>query len=259
MPDFSKVQLNSGDRALAAGGTQSGKSTLCAGSMDYPFTESLCGDWVSRYCNDRDNGRLCIVDSKPRFHAAYRVDGLSDNRRYRNWGYGPAIPGSTRVAPGDVDGFWRAMRMSNVVIIQTDTVDAEAAKVMQLVELFRKTAGRNRKRAIFFDEIMDFYNQQGSPLRGCGNVAVRCARAGAERDLTSLFATQRAKGIPTQLWELLNKLYLFRLDLVQDLTRIREAGIPPTMLPPEEDHIFYFWDKRYRQTVNGPYILEMAA
>ena len=129
------------------------------------------------------------------------------------------------------------MRMSNVVIIQTDTVDAEAAKVMQLVELFRKTAGRNRKRAIFFDEIMDFYNQQGSPLRGCGNVAVRCARAGAERDLTSLFATQRAKGIPTQLWELLNKLYLFRLDLVQDLTRIREAGIPPTMLPPEEDHV----------------------
>lgn len=255
---FQHIALDSGDRAFAAGGTQSGKSTLCAGSTDYPFTDSLCGDWVSRYGNDRDNGKLCIVDSKPRFHAAYTTNGLSDNRRYRNWGYGPAIPGSTRVAPGDVEGFWRAMRLSDIVIIQTDTVDADAAKVIQLVELFRKTSGRNRKRLIYFDELMDFYNQQGSPLRGCGNVAVRCARAGAERDLTSLFATQRAKGVPTQLWELINKLYLFRLDLWPDMARIRESSIPSDMLPPEEDHLFYFWAKSKRRIVEGPLQLEVA-
>ena len=257
MVAFNRLALVTGDRAFAAGGTQSGKSTLCAGSPDYPFKDSLCGQWLATYGNNKDNGRLLIVDSKPRFRAAYRPDGLSDARRYKNWGYGPEIPGSTRVDAGDVDGFWRAMRLSRIIIVQTDSVDTEAPKVMQLVELFRKTSGKNRKRLVFFDELMDFYNQSGMPLRGCGNVALRCARAGAERDLTALYATQRAKGVPTQLWELINKLYLFRLDMLHDLDRIRESGIPMEMWPPEEDHIFRYWTKRDRRHVYGPYALTM--
>lgn len=257
MVAFNRLALVTGDRGFAAGGTQSGKSTLCAGSPDYPFEDSLCGQWLATYGNNKDNGRLLIVDSKPRFRAAYRPDGLSDARRYKNWGYGPEIPGSTRVDAGDVDGFWRAMRLSRTIIVQTDNVDTEAPKVMQLVELFRRTSGKNRKRLVFFDELMDFYNQSGMPLRGCGNVALRCARAGAERDLTALYATQRAKGVPTQLWELINKLYLFRLDMLQDLGRIRESGIPVEMWPPEEDHIFRYWTKRDRRHVYGPYALTM--
>ena len=242
---------------MAAGGTQSGKSTLCAGSDDYPFSQTLCGQYLAQY--GATGAKLCIVDSKPRFHAAFRVDGLSDNRRYRDWGYGPPIPNSTRVDPWDVRGFDRAMRMSPIVIIQTDTVDRDAPGVMLLVDRFRRTSGKKHKRMVFFDELMDFYNQSGMPLRGCGNVALRCARAGAERDLTSLFASQRAKGIPVQLWELLNLLYLFRLDMEQDLARIREAGIPREMVPPEDDHLFKFWTKRSRREVFGPYKLRTTA
>jgi hypothetical protein len=258
MVAFDRIALISGDRAFAAGGTQSGKSTLCAGSPEYDFTNSLCGNWVTRYHNDSDNGRLLIIDSKPRFRAAFRVDGISDSRRYRNWGYGPEIPGSTRVSAGDIEGFWRAMRMSPIIIIQTDRVDVEAPGIMQLVELFRGTSGKKRKRLVYFDELMDFYNQSGMPLKGCGNVALRCARAGAERDLTALYATQRAKGVPTQLWELINKLFLFRLDLLQDLGRIRESGIPDDMWPPEEDHLFKFWTKQDRKHVYGPYALTIG-
>jgi hypothetical protein len=259
MVAFANIALQSGDRALATGGTQSGKSTLCAGSPEYRFDLTLCGDYVRKYNNTADNGKLLIVDSKPRFRAAWRIDGLRDARRYKDWGYGPEIPNSTRVDPGDFAGFKRALAMSPIIIVQTDRVDLEAPSVMALVDRFRRTAGRKHKRMVYFDELMDFYNQSGQPLKGCGNVALRCARAGAERDLTSLFATQRAKGIPPQLWELINKLYLFRMDLEQDMTRVREAGVPPTLWPPEEDHIFKFWTKKARREVYGPYALKMAA
>jgi hypothetical protein len=255
MVSFDRLRLESGDRALCAGGSQSGKSTLCAGSPEYPFRSSLVGEWVARFCNPRDKGKAMIVDSKPRFRAAFRPDGLPDGRRYRDWGYGPEVPASSRVDPGDVHGFERAMKLSDVLILQTDAVDREAPGVMAIVERFRKTSGRSHKRLVYFDETMDFYNQSGTPLAGCGNVALRCARAGAERDLTALYATQRAKGIPPQLWELITKLYLFRLDLEGDMARIREAGIPKAMHPPAEDHQFFFWTKRARREVYGPYRL----
>jgi hypothetical protein len=253
---FDRLALVTGDRAAAAGGTQSGKSTLCAGSPEYPFRQTLCGEWVATYCNPKDKGKLLIVDSKPRFRAAYRPDGLSDSRRYKDWGYGPAIPNSTRVDPGDIQGLYRAMNLSDIIIVQTDSIDRDAPLVMRTVEAFRRTAGKKHKRLVYFDELMDFYSQSGMPLRGCGNVALRCARAGAERDLTTLYAFQRAKGIPPQLWELLNKLYLFRMDLETDMTRIREAGVPREMVPPEEDHIFLFWTKKERRRVFGPYSLK---
>src|ERR1700721_4886999 len=145
MVAFDRIALISGDRAFAAGGTQSGKSTLCAGSPEYDFTNSLCGNWIARYNNDSDNGRLLIIDSKPRFRAAFRVDGISDARRYRNWGYGPEIPGSTRVNAGDIDGSWRAMRLSPIVIIQTDRVDVEAPGVMNLVNFLGENPARKVK------------------------------------------------------------------------------------------------------------------
>lgn len=259
MVSFDRIALVSGDRGILAGGTQSGKSTLGAGSPDYPFRLSLVGQWVARYCNKKDKGKALIVDSKPRFRAAFRPDGLSDSRRYKDWGrYGSLVPGSTRVEPGDREGLIRAMNLSDVIIVQTDSIDRDAPRVMALVEIFRRTAGVNHKRLVYFDELMDFYNQSGMPLRGCGNIAVRCARAGAERGLTSLFAMQRTKGVPIQLWELINKLWLFRLDLDKDMDRIREAGVPRGLTPPQEDKRFIFWTKIARRVFFGPYTLRVG-
>jgi hypothetical protein len=260
MVSFDKLQLISGDRAILAGGSESGKSTLGAGSKDYAFRDSLVGQWVARYCNSTDRGKACIVDSKPRFRAAYNDAGLSDSKRYRDWDYGQQIPGSTRVEPGDFQGLERAMKLSDIVIIQTDAVDQEAARVIALVERFRRTSGGKHKRLVYFDELMDFYNQSGMPLRGTGNVAVRCARSGAERSLTSLFAMQRTKGVPVQLWELITKLYLFRLDLEDDMKRIRESGVPLGLTAPVDDHVFKYWNKKTdRRHWYGPYTLTMRA
>jgi len=258
MTTFDRITLISGDRAIAAGGTQTGKSTLAAGSPEYEFKDTLLGDWIRRYANKNDGGKCLIVDTKPRFHAAHNIMGLSDNRRYKRWDYGPEIPNSTRVDPGNLQDFERAMNLSDIIIVQSDEVDKDAPLMLALVVKFIKSAGLKHKRFVYFDEIMDFYTQTGNPVRGCGNIALRCARAGAEKGVTVLYASQRCKGIPSQLWELINKLYLFRLDMGQDLQRIRECGIPYNMIPPEIDHIFKFWTKKERRQVYGPYRLRLS-
>lgn len=255
MVAFNRISLRNADRGLATGGTQSGKSTLCAGSPTYRFEDSLCGEWLARY----PDGQLLIVDSKPRFRAAFNVNGLPDQRHYREWDYGPAIPNSTRVDAGDVEGMNRAFKTCRIVIVQTDSVDVNAAAMCRVIEAFRNGVTRKHHRMVFVDEVMDFYTQSGMPLRGCGNVILRCLRAGAERGFTSLLATQRAKGIPPQFWELINKLYLFRMDFEPDMKRVREAGVPPQMIPPEDNHRFLFWTKQARKNVYGPYTLPIAS
>lgn len=268
---FESFSMRNGDRALCAGGSQSGKSTLCAGSPEYPFHLTLCGEYLTRY----PKAQLMIVDSKPRFRAAFRPDGISDRHRYKNWNYGPAVPNSTRVDPWDITGLERALRTSRIVIVQTDSVDRDAAGVVACIEHFRKTVSKNHPRMVYVDEVMDFYNQSGMPLRGTGNTILRCARAGAERSFTTLLAAQRTKGIPTQLWELINKAYLFRMDLLSDMQRIAEVGAPvkytenikratlgmPPVVgsfwPPQQDYLFEYWTKDARQTAWGPYALQM--
>lgn len=271
MVAFNRLSLRNGDRALCVGGSQSGKSTLCAGSPNYPFEYSLCGEYLNHY----PDAQLLIADSKPRFRAAFRPDGISDARRYREWSYGPAVPGSTRIEPWDVAGMDRALRTCRIVIVQTDSIDRDAAGVVACIEHFRRTVKKSHKRIVYVDEVMDFYTQSGMPLRGTGNVILRCARAGAERSFTSLLGAQRCKGIPPQFWELINKLYLFRMDMMTDMQRIAESGapvqysanirravkgeppMPGTLWTPEDDFLFNYWTKDARRKAWGSYKLQM--
>jgi hypothetical protein len=253
MVAFDSIDLRNADRAILLGGTQSGKSTLAAGSLDYAFPNTLCGQYLARY----PNAQLLIADTKPRFRAAYQLTGMSDSRHYKDWRHGPAVPDSTRIDPWDIRGLERALNTCRIAIVQTDSIDRDAPGVAAIIEHFRKGVGRKHKRMVFIDELMDFYTSNGTPMRGCGNIILRCARAGAERDLTSLFGSQRAKGISPQLWELINKFYLFRMDLLTDLDRMHSAGIPRSMVPPEEDYRFRYWTKLERLQVYGPYSLTM--
>ena len=273
MVSFSAISLRNGDRALLAGGSQSGKSTLAAGSLEYPFHLTLCGDWLTRY----PDGLLLLADSKPRYRAAFRADGLSDAKMYKNWAHGPVVPGSTRVGPWGVQDMMRAFRTCRIVIVQSDAIDRDAAGVVAVIEAFRRMTTKKHKRMIYVDETMDFYNQSGMPLRGTGNVILRCARAGAERDLTTLLGAQRCKGIPPQFWELINKLYLYRMDMLTDMQRIAECGgpvmynsnmklstlgkppMPHSLWPPEADYLFRYWTKAARRQAWGPYTLHLAS
>lgn len=282
MASFGSISLRNGDRAFCEGGSQSGKSTLCAGAPEYPFADTLCGEWLARY----PTGQLLIADTKPRFRAAYSANGMSDHRHYKNWDHGPVIPDSTRIDPYDIAGMERALRTCRIVIIQTDAADRDAAGVVACIEYFRRTVNKKHKRMIYIDECMDFYTQSGTPLKGTGNVILRCARAGAERNITSLLGAQRCKGLPPQLWELINKCYLFRMDMISDMERIAGVGapvslrenlalinannrrrsegkaelptpVPGSFWPPEEDYLFIYWTKAARRKVWGPYHLIM--
>jgi hypothetical protein len=255
MVAFNRIGMRNGDRALCEGGTQSGKSTLCAGSPIYRFEDTLCGEYLANY----PDAQLLIVDTKPRYRAEFDVNGLSDKRHYKEWAHGTYIPGSTRIDPWDIQGMMRAFNIGRIVIVQTEAVDRDAAGVVACIEHFRRHVNRKHKRMVYVDEVMDFYTQSGTPLKGTGNIILRCARAGAERHFTTLLGAQRLKGIPPQLWELINKFYLFRMDLESDMGRAYEAGVPRDMTPPEEDYLFKFWTKTSRHKVYGPYHLRVRS
>ena len=244
------LSINSHDRVIIAGGSESGKSTLAAGSKDYPFQKSILGIFARNY----PNAKILIVDTKPRFRANFDVRGLSDKSHYKKWVPGATILGSTRIEPGNLRDLDLAMSRSNIIICQSDKIDEEAGEVATTIDAFRAQSDNNNSRLVYFDEVMDFYTSNGTPVRGSRNILIRCSRAGAERNLSTVFSTQRLKGIPPQYFELATKIYLFRLDYLPDYKRLAESGAPPDFMPPLENHLFKVWDKnKDRKAVYGQF------
>lgn len=229
-----------GDRGIIAGGTRAGKSALAGGAKHIPWSLSLLADFATRY----PSGRILIADTKPRFRAEWTADGLSASRLYKKWSYGPSIPGSIYVPPGDTLALDRAWRRGRIAICQG--TDEDARKIAYVMRAFTDTGTGKRPILLYVDEAMDFYGPTGLPKPGSGNPILQGMRAGGERAVSVLIATQRAKFISSQLWELLERLYLFRLEMEGDMKRIREMGVPLWLEPPEENHVFRYWTKLER-------------
>ncbi len=251
--ELSQISLRStsgeGDRGILCGGTRAGKSALASGSNDIPFESTLLGDFHRRY----PSGRILIADTKPRFRAQWTSDGLSAARVYKKWRYGAAIPGSILVEPGDAVGLERAWRRGRIAIVQ-GTAEM-AAPIAWTMRDFTDSGDGKRPLLLYADEAMDFYGPTGLPKPGTGNPILQGMRAGGERAVSVLIATQRAKFISGQLWELLERLFLFRLELPGDMKRIAEMGVPPGLTAPLENHVFKFWTKLDRDRIWGPYRL----
>lgn len=251
---LSQISLRSsrgeGDRAILCGGTRSGKSALAAGSPEIPFRLSLLGDYHHRY----PRGRILIADTKPRFRAEHLPDGRSAARLYRKWRYGPTIPGSVYVPPGDLLALERAWRRDRIAICQ-GTID-DVAPIASVLHKFISQGDGRRELLVYLDELMDFYGPTGLPKPGTRDPALHAMRAGGERGVSVLAATQRSKFVSGQLWELLERLYLFRQDSAADMKRIREMGVPPELEPPRENHLFRYWTKADREHIWGPYRLQ---
>jgi len=238
------ISLRRGERMLLAGGTGSGKSTLA---------EPLIADFHTRYAK----GQVLILDTKPRFRAQWELTGLSARWRYRRWDHGPVMPGSVLVHhAADLTSAWRLGH--RIAIVQTEGGE-ELARLCAVAEQFYRTARASVPRLLVVDEMLDFYTATGAPRAGTSNVLVRVARAGRERGLGALNCAQRLKGFPGQILETMSKCALFRLDYSTDVVRLRECGAPPTFLPPEDDHLFYYWTKLARARVYGPYRLAADA
>lgn len=83
--------------------------------------------------------------------------------------------------------------------------------------------------------------------KGGDDAILRSARAGRERGVSLLFASQRVKGIPIQIVSEMTKLYGFGLDVVDDQKRLEDFGYPYRKYPlPDDNYIFRYWDKTHR-------------
>lgn len=237
------------DRGIAVGGTGTGKSTLCE-------------EIVKRALEDYPTLRALILDSKPRFQGAHETSGRSAAHRYESWDHGTAIPDSfvlpRRNMGKALADVWRYG--GRVAIAQTpdgpESVD-DLLELLGAAQAFLKEARASRPQLLFVDEVMDFFSISGHPV-GNNNVILRYSRAGRERGCGSLVATQRPRGIPVQLVQEANKLYLFKLRNINDVDRLEEFGSPGLLEPnvPKENRWFYYLDHEQPGTA-GRYRLQL--
>lgn len=236
------------DRGLALGGTGVGKSTVCEELIDTAM-------------NDHAKLQVLILDTKPRFRAQWELNGTSAAKRYKNWDHGAPIANSYAINLDDPTfGFANAWKLgARITIAQSDNA-ADFGRILEAAEVFYAGARASVPRLIYADEVMDFFTMQG---RAVGNnwVLLKSARAGRERGLGCLYASQRAKGIPLQLVQELSQLYLFMLDNVYDIEQlVKVGGVPADIVEyiPEDPYDFYYWN-RYNKGFNGTYRLKMEA
>ena len=222
------------------GGTGSGKSTL---------SERL----FLQFRRDFPTSRVLILDSKPRFRAEWTPQGIKATRRYRSWDHGPLVPDSVAVHTlAEFDEVWS--RDYPVIVAQVTDENDDVGPLTEIAQRFFRRSRASVPQLLVVDEGMDFYTESASPVKGSLPSIKRTSRAGRERGMALLFCSQRSRNIPVQIMSEMSKLYLFRLDFVNDTKRLMEMGAPD-MDCPEDDHLFYYWTKTNRKTVYGPYKL----
>lgn len=230
------------DRAICIGGAGSGKSTLA---------DELGADWDARY-EGVDGSRL-LLDVKPRYRAEHLASGTSAARKYKRWAHGAPVARSMLVdTPEDLDLAWRTNH--RVAVAQGDS-DADIPRLLAIAERYLKDARASRPQLLHVDEMLYFFGPSGQP-KGRSDVLKRYVVGGRERGVGSLMCSQRTKGFPPSVLEEVNRLYLFRLDYIDDVKRLREMGAPvePEDVPRVE-HEFKYWYKRDYETLWGPYKL----
>lgn len=230
------------DRAICVGGAGSGKSTLA---------DRLGEDWDERY--SAVDGRRLILDVKPRYKAEKAATGASAARRYKHWAHGAPVRGSMLVEePGDLELCWSTGH--RVAIAQGDG-DEDIPRLLSIARAYLKGARANRPQLLHVDEMLYFFGPTGQP-KGGSDVLKTYVVGGRERGVGTLMCSQRTKGFPPSVLEEVNRLYLFRLDFVDDVKRLREMGAPVDVEDiPREEHYFRYWYKRDYDTLWGPYKL----
>lgn len=215
------------ERALVAGGTGSGKSTLLA-------------KMLAAVRQREPRSQHLILDSKPRFRADWQLNGVK--ARYPGMDHGEHIPGSVIVEePEDLALAWK--RDYNVAVAQIHPWEDEPQRLSWIAQRFYETARSSQPRYLWVDETLDFYGPTGVKIKGSSPAILKTNREGREKGMALVCASQRIKGIPVQLKAEISRLYLFRLDIVDDVKFLGEMGVPKGLEAPEDNHEFYFWQK----------------
>jgi hypothetical protein len=223
------------ERGFIVGGSGSGKSTLLERIQ-------------ARVLTDYPKAPMLLLDTKPRFRAERELNGASAAHRYKHWDYGSPIPGSVVLDYRERNyGMQLAQDLGARIWIFQDEREAVRPLMLDAAEwFFAHAKGPRLPRLLVVDETLDFFSRNGYPVKGASSdILLRVARAGRERGVLGLFATQRPSGIPPQLYVEATKVYLFRLDRDEDVkTLIANGAMPRDTWPPEEDRIFKYYDKR---------------
>lgn len=230
METMKEIALLKAERGFLVGRSGSGKSTLA---------EKLIDQFWQQY----RTSRVLIADTKPRFMPEFQLTGLPARSLYRKWDHGAFIPNSMLLTPGmNLSAVWKHCR---IAVVQTKSPN-EIGYTVACIEEFIESARAGRPQLVYIDEGLDFFLRNGM-ARGGSDAVLRIARAGRERGIALLFASQRVKGVPLQIVSEMTKLYGFGLDVADDQKRLEDFGYPYRKYPlPDDNYIFRFWDKKHR-------------
>jgi DNA helicase HerA-like ATPase len=220
-------------RAYLVGQTGTGKSTLL---------EVLMKEYQLAYKDIGKAVRTLIIDTKPRFRAEYELNGFGTrlSKRYAKWGHGSGfIPGSI-VLPragryaNELDQVFRLGYSTAIVQCEKEE---EWSAGSEMARIFYERYSSHIPRLLIVDELADFYR-----FRSIGDIFQRVARNGRERNVAFIAGSQRPRKVPVEIMSEMSRLYMFRLDFMEDIKHVWEFGIPRGTMKPN-GYSFYMYDR----------------
>lgn len=218
--------MEPGQRGVCIGQTGCGKSTLST-------------ELVKRFLQDFPNARVLIVDSKPRYRATHKRNGIG--LHYPKWAKGDTINGS--IAIHNAESLMPAFRFSRCVILQSlhpnahEVSDFEEEAFEASRKLFR-SSHETSPTLLYVDEYYDLIT--GGGLSGHTDRRVlQVIRAGRERYMSALISTQRPRSIPLPTLTEATKYYIFTLEYEEDIEYMRKHGPKLVHTPHGYNFVFY--------------------
>lgn len=227
------IAMHKSDRGILIGANGTGKSTLA-------------DEILTRFREEYPDGRIAVLDTKPRWRATRKADGTGVRRMYSAMAKGDTIPGSVSMSSMDQWNLaWnRDTNPSQTVIVQRldGTHDTNVRFQVLFAERFFKTQRDSRPSLLYLDEGMDFFGPNAG-ARGGSDIVQRCFRAGREKGLATLIGVQRPVGINKQCLTETNWCALFRINNTEDVKTLWDMGWPKNQPPPTYDqpHCFRLW------------------
>jgi hypothetical protein len=222
------------------GETRTGKSTLA---------NALIDQWARHDAA----ARILIVDTKPRFRAAWDLTGVRADHRYRHWRQGAYVPHSVRLPPlcsvREMRQGWDIARTitpkgRGLILVAQPPVAIEgvAGYFPWLDYLIRGHFADLNKRwwnYLYIDEMLSFMRSSRKLHAG----TVQMITAGGELGHTFLGGTQRPRWIPVEAMTEVTKLFAFRMSSDEDVDHLRGMGLPGGFRLPRVRHQFHVYDK----------------
>ncbi len=223
-----RVTDRGADRFVLVGKTESGKSFLAGILINWFFQ-----DFVHHIVKGMESdGRILIIDSKPAWQAQYDLY----EHAYRS--VDPVVPHSFCATTFEqyVEMMVPGPEQKPFVLLQNhDRTEEEFIFIAnQCMEHFFRTQVPETPSLLYLDESMDFYGPTGQGKGG--NIIQRCFRAGRQKGLATMIATQRARTINLQCLSEASVVIAFYLPNSSDWERLYEIGVPGNVpCPPELD------------------------